>query len=128
MINCLIKVIIRTCHLKNSLVQLIRRTCLSEELLSTGNQKNRSFEELLSNVNQSCPQAGQELPEVILRYQSGNSLVEPRGPGNDPSQHEPGRTTKNNRYDEELIGKAHQKNRCFEELLHKAYQKNLSFK
>ena len=84
-----------------------------EELLSKTYEKNRSFEELLSKTNQSCPQAGQELPEVILTYHSGNSLVEPRGAGNDPLQHESGRTTKEQRYDKELLSKAHQKNRSF---------------
>ena len=52
--------------------------------------------------------------------------MEPRGPGNDPSQHESGRATQEHRYDEELLGKAHKKNRSFQDLLNKN-QKSLSF-
>ena len=52
--------------------------------------------------------------------------MEPRGPVNDPSQHESGRT-KEHRHDEELLGKAHQKNLSFQELLNKNYQKSLCF-
>ena len=84
-----------------------------EQLLNKSHQKNRSSAELRGKANYSCPQAGQELQEVVLTYHSGNSLVEPRGAGNDPLQHESGRT-KEHTYDEELFGKAHQKNQSFQ--------------